>query len=74
MDTIKSLVSGGDYLRENKHYDAMLDRLLARLFLLTNHELALLLELDDRRIFALALDTSYSDRLARQKGCFRLSS
>lgn len=61
MDIIKSLVSGGDYLREDKHYDAVLDRLLARVFMLTNHELPLLLELDDRRIFALALDPSYAD-------------
>jgi hypothetical protein len=59
MDTIKSLVSGGDFLRENKNYDAVLDRLLARLFMVTNHELPLLLELDDRRIFCLALDMLY---------------
>ena len=58
MDQIKSLVSGGDYLREN-NYEAVLDRLLARLFMITNHELPLLLELDDRRIFALALNPEY---------------
>ena len=58
-------MSGGDYLRESKNYDAVLDRMLARLFMLTNHELPLLLELDDRRIFALALTPSYSDRPGR---------